>query len=87
MDTPDGRPCAETFNVTFAMLTDAELQEYCRRLNLTTAAIQYIRRVRASGPSRRVRCGPNNVTAQYPSRKMNHLAPAESHTVEPAFIC
>lgn len=68
------------------MLTDAELQEYCRRLNLTAAAIQYIQRVRATGPSRKVRCGTNNVTARSPSRKMGRMVPAESHTVELAFI-
>jgi hypothetical protein len=68
------------------MLNDTELREYCLRLNLTAAAVQYLQRVRSSGPSRKVRCGPNNVTAQFPSRKMGRMVPAESHTVELAFI-
>lgn len=67
-------------------MNETEFQLYCQRLNLQTIAIQYVQRVRASGPSRKVRCGPNNVVAKYPSRKMNRMVSAESHTVELAFI-
>src|SRR6266404_2556987 len=68
------------------MLNDIEFSHYCNRLNLPEFAVKYIERVRASGPSRKVRCGPNNVIAQYPSRKMARMIPAESHTVELTFI-
>jgi putative transposase len=44
------------------MLNDPEFQDYCRRLQLSETAVVYIRRVRSSGPSRRVRCGRDNVS-------------------------
>jgi len=68
------------------MLTKDEFELYCRRLNLTDKAIQLIRRIRSSPPSRRVGGGGRSVCARYPSKKMGVTIQAESSHCELVFV-
>lgn len=67
------------------MLSETQLNQYCHGLSLSDVALSYIKQMRSSGPSRKVRCGTDNMTARYPSRKMAGVVAVESHTVELAF--
>lgn len=64
------------------MLTDREFDQWCGQRNLPIAAIEIIRDIRNSPPSRRVGGGRENVSGVYPSRKMKVTIQFESHTVE-----
>src|SRR5258708_27131273 len=64
------------------MLTKTEFTSWCARLGLPSAAIEIVRHIRESAPSRRVGGGRQNVSGQYPSRKMGVTIQFESHTVE-----
>jgi putative transposase len=64
------------------LLTDSEFNSWCDQLGLSSAAIEIIRHIRRSPPSRRVGGGPENVSGYYPSRKMGVTIQFDSHTVE-----
>ena len=64
------------------MLDDHELQDWCRRLNLSEKAEHLIRQIRSSEPARRVQGRRGNVRGRFPSRKMGHTIQYESLTNE-----
>jgi putative transposase len=64
------------------LLTESDFATWCKRLGLSKDAEAVVRHIRSSPPSRRVGGGRNNVTGQYPSRKMGFNIQFESHTVE-----
>ena len=68
------------------MITDAEFDQWCRRLKLEEKARQEIQHIRSSEPSRLVGGGKKNVSGRYPSRKMKVTIQFESHKVELPFI-
>ncbi len=68
------------------MLTDSELEIYIEQEGLNELAVQVIRNIRNSDPSRRVSSGPSNVASKYPSKKMGCTIQAESHTSELAAL-
>lgn len=67
-------------------LTSDELNDWCKRQNLSKQAREVIERIRLSEPSRRVGGGRNNVCGCYPSKKMGVTIQFESHKVELPFI-
>lgn len=67
-------------------LTSDELNDWCKRQNLSKQAREVIERIRSSEPSRRVGGGRNNVSGCYPSKKMGVTIQFESHKVELPFI-
>ena len=68
------------------MLSQAEFDNWCHRLNLSQSAQQTIEVIRSSEPSRRVGGGRKNVSGRYPSKKMGQTIQFESHKVELPFI-
>src|SRR5690242_20211299 len=64
------------------MLTVAQFQQWCLRLGLTPATIEFLARRRAVLPMRHVRSQANNVSGTYASRKMGCTIQFESHKVE-----
>ena len=64
------------------MLDDHELQDWCRRLNLSEKAEHLIRQIRSSEPARRVQGRRGNVRGCFPSCKMGHIIQYESLTNE-----
>lgn len=64
------------------MLNNEEFATWCQNLGLADSAIQLIKRIRESEPSRNVKGGRWNVTGKYPSVKMGKTIQFESHTVE-----
>lgn len=60
-------------------MTDDELNRYLNRLKLSDRGRSYIRTVRSSPPSRRVRCPGNNVVSYFRSLKMGFTLTLESH--------
>jgi hypothetical protein len=52
------------------MLSIAEFDNWCHRLNLSQEAQQTIEVIRSSEPSRRVGGDRKNVSGSYPSKKM-----------------
>lgn len=68
------------------MLTDPQYEEYVLTENLSTKAVNIIKRIRKSAPSRRVVSGKKNVSCRYPSKKMGVIIQAESHTNELAAL-
>jgi len=64
------------------MLTDQEFNAWCKELDLPSATIELIQKIRGSSPSRRVGGGRENVPVSYPSSKMGLTVQFESHTVE-----
>jgi putative transposase len=64
------------------MLTESQFQAWCRRLHLSPATCEFLTRVRASPPVRRVQARGTNVSGTYASRKMGCTIQFESHTVE-----
>lgn len=63
------------------MLTESEFALWCARVGLPSAGIDRTQHIRKSPPSRRVGGGLDNVPTFYPSRKMQCVIQAESHTV------
>ncbi|EAZ88911.1 TnsA endonuclease N-terminal domain-containing protein [Crocosphaera chwakensis] len=68
------------------MLTNSELARLYNALKLSPIAEQEVNRIRESEPSRKVGNGRNNVSGNYPSRKMGKTIQFESHKVELPFI-
>ncbi|HEX8144769.1 MAG TPA: TnsA endonuclease N-terminal domain-containing protein [Pyrinomonadaceae bacterium] len=68
------------------MISDAEFDQWCRRLNLSSEAQIAISQIRNSNPVRAVRSFRGNVSGRYPSRKMGVTIQFESHKNELAFI-
>ena len=68
------------------MLTEAELQAWFQRLDISPEAQRVVREIRASDPVRRVGGGRRNVCGRYPSRKMGVTIQFESHRVELAEV-
>jgi len=64
------------------MLSAHKLAKLCERLGLTGDARAIVETIRSSPPTRRVRSAAGNVSARYPSRKMEVTIQAESHRVE-----
>lgn len=64
------------------MLSDQQLHDWRRRLDLSEKAEQVIRQVRSSEPARRVQGRRGNVRGCFPSRKMGHTIQYESLTNE-----
>ena len=64
------------------MLTTAQFQQWCLRLDLSAEAGELIARLRASPPVRRVGSHAHNVSGAYASRKMGCTIKFESHKVE-----
>ncbi|RTL16170.1 MAG: hypothetical protein EKK52_18785 [Burkholderiales bacterium] len=64
------------------MMTEEQLNEYLESRGVTAAGAAYIRRVRASDPSRAVGSSARNVTCRFASRKMGRTIQAESRTCE-----
>ncbi|WP_088227121.1 DDE-type integrase/transposase/recombinase [Desulfosporosinus sp. FKB] len=64
------------------MFTEDEFKQWNKKLGLSDSAIEIIRRVRESEPSRRVGGGRTNVVGSYPSRKMGMSIQFESNKVE-----
>jgi len=64
------------------LMTNVEFEQWCSKIGLSEQAIEVIRRVRESEPSRRVGGGRKNVVGAYPSRKMGMSVQFESHKVE-----
>ena len=60
------------------LMTDEELNRYLDRLKVSELGRNYIRTVRSSPPSRRVRCLWNNVVCRFPSLKMGITLSLES---------
>lgn len=63
-------------------MNQQEFEEWSKRLNLTSDAINEIQRIRNSPPSRRVGSGGYNVSGRFSSRKMGVTIQFESHKVE-----
>src|SRR6266516_1581484 len=61
-------------------------QAYCRRLGLSREAQELLATVRSSPPNRNPRANHGNMPVWYPSKKMQCMIKAESHTVEFAFL-
>lgn len=68
------------------MLTQDELDEYYNRLGLGQVAVDWIKNMRANGPSRLVQGGLKNVISHFPSRKMERTIQSESRTNELANV-
>jgi hypothetical protein len=68
------------------MFTDAQLDEYYIRENLSLTARKIIERIRKSPPSRRVKSSKKSMSCRYPSKKMMVVIQAESHTNELAAL-
>lgn len=68
------------------MLTDEELNELCRRHQLTDFAMATVRAIRGSDPSRNVRSGTHNVVTHYASQKMGCVIKAEARSTELAAV-
>jgi putative transposase len=68
------------------MLTDQELLQLCKELKFDEEAVAEIKRIRSSGPSRRVRSARGNVSGGYPSPNTQFVAQFESHKNELPYI-
>lgn len=68
------------------MLSNIEIEQWHRRLNLSDEAQGIIHQIRASQPVRAVQSFKGNVSGRYPSRKMGVTIQFESHKNELAFI-
>lgn len=68
------------------MLTDQELLQLCKDCKFDEKAVAEIKRIRSSGPSRRVRSARGNVSGGYPSPKMLFVTQFESHKNELPYI-
>ena len=68
------------------MLDDLQIDLLCRQMNATESGRLLVRRDRTFDPARRVGGGRSNVCVHYPSRKMEFVVQAESHTVELALV-
>ena len=69
------------------MLSDAEFQAWCDRLQLSQQQRDLINQIRTSPPVRKVRGSARNVHGPYASNKMGRTIQFESHTVElPAIV-
>ena len=64
------------------MLTTAQFQQWCQRLHLSAETQEYLARLRAAPPVRRVVSRAQNVSGTYASRKMGGTVQFESHKVE-----
>ena len=64
------------------MLTAAQFQQWCRRLQLSAETSAHLARLRAAPPVRRVGSRQQNVSGAYASRKMGCTLQFESHKVE-----
>src|SRR5258708_612780 len=61
-------------------------QAYCRHLGLSREAQELLATIRSSPPNRNPRGNHGNMPVWYPSKKMQCVIKAESHTVEFAFL-
>ncbi len=61
-------------------------QAYCRRLGLSREARELLATIRSSPQNRNPRGNNGNMPVWYPSKKMQCIIKAESHTVEFAFL-
>lgn len=68
------------------MMTEEEFLAWISIAPLSDEAVQQIRRIRESAPSRRVEGHKSNVSGSYPSKKMGQTIQYESHKVELLFI-
>lgn len=71
------------------MLASTGYLRWHTRLGLDTRTVEFIDRIRAAPPSRRVSSGRGahfNVSARFPSLKMQFILQAESRTLELAFL-
>lgn len=68
------------------MFSEERFQQWLKRLNFTEAAINIIKMVRTSEPSRLVQSGRGNVSGRYSSSKMGVTIQFESHKNELAYI-
>jgi hypothetical protein len=66
--------------------TDADLLAWCRAARLDDEALQIIRLIRESGPTRVAKSRSKNVSGWYPSRKMGRTIQFETHRIMLAFI-
>lgn len=64
------------------MLEDAALEGLLHRLGLKPPGLAYVRRVRTTPPSRRVRGGRRSLAGRFPSRKMGRTIQFESLSAE-----
>ena len=67
-------------------LTDVELNDYFRRLQLPKIGADYVRQVRTNPPGRSVAGGRANLSGSVPSRKMKATIQFESRTTELPYI-
>jgi putative transposase len=68
------------------MISDAEFNQWSRRLGVSSEAHITISQIRSSSPVRAVSSSQGNVSGRYPSRKMGVTIQFESHKNELAFI-
>jgi transposase InsO family protein len=68
------------------MFATDKLLEHCERLRLPALGVEYLKRVSASPPSRRVRSTGTNVVCRFPSKKMGAVIQAESHRNELSLV-
>ena len=64
------------------MMQAAVFDQWCHRLALSPATREFLARLRASPPVRRVQGRAQNVSGTYASRKMGVTIQFESHKVE-----
>lgn len=64
------------------MSSENDLSDLYKALGLTPSGQAYVKRVRASDPSRKVQGGRGNVCVRYASRKMRHTVQCESRKPE-----
>ena len=68
------------------MISQAEFNHWCQQHHLSAEARAMIDHIRSSPPARRMRSASQNVSGQYPSRKMGRTIQFESHRNELAAI-
>ena len=78
VSTPtSANPCGKT-----RVMQSSAFDQWCHRLALSPTTREFLARLRASPPVRRVQGRAQNVSGTYASRKMGMTIQFESHTVE-----